>query len=87
MNVQQKAKAALVSILMEECKLDVAEISDNHHLQDDLGLDSMKLLSLALEAENFLGCPLDEDPENPPMTVRALVELVAARLEEKKNVA
>ncbi len=87
MTAQNQAREALVCILVEECKIDVAGISDDHHLQDDLGLDSMKLLSLALEAENFLGCPLDEDPENPPMTVRALVELVALRLEEQQNVA
>ena len=87
MTSKQKARAAVVAILVEECKIDEAAIKDGQHLQDDLGLDSMKLLSLALEAENFLGCPLDEDPEDPPMTVSALVELVALRLEEQRDVA
>ena len=87
MNAREKAREALVNILVEDCKVDEAAISDDGHLQDDLGLDSMTLLSLALEAENFLGCPLDEDPEDPPMTVRALVELMALRMEEQRHVA
>ena len=87
MTPRTQAREALVLILIDECKIDGRAVRDTHHLQDDLGLDSMKLLSLALEAENFLGCPLDEDPEDPPMTVGALVDLVAMRLEEKQDVA
>ena len=87
MNAQLEARNALMDILVKDCKVDVAGISDASHLQDDLGLDSMTLLNLALEAENFIGGPLDEDPEDPPMTVGALVELVALRLEELRNVA
>jgi len=87
MTAYQEAREALVSILAKDCKIDVTTISDENRLQDDLGLDSITLLSLALEAENFLGCPLEEDPENPPLTVRALVELVAIRLEEQRDVA
>jgi len=87
MNAYKEAREALISILVEDCKVDASSISDEDHLQDDLGLDSMRLLSLALEAENFLGCALEEDPEDPPLTVRALVELVATRLEEQRHVA
>ena len=87
MNVQQKARAAVVNILIEDCKIDAAAITDEAHLQDDLGLDSMTLLNLALEAENFMGCALDEDPEDPPMTIRDLVELLALRMKELRNVA
>ena len=87
MNARKTAREALVSILVKDCKIDAAAISDDARLQDDLGLDSMTLLNLALEAENFLGCPLDEDPENPPMTVRELIDLVALRLEEQRHVA
>ena len=87
MTSQQKSRDAVVSILIKDCKVDVAGISDDDHLQDDLGLDSMTLLNLALEAENFLGCPLDEDPEDPPLTIGALVDLMALRMEEHRHVA
>ena len=87
MNAKTKAREAIVAILVNDCKIDKANISDDAHLQDDLGLDSMTLLNLALEAENFLGCALEEDPEDPPLTVRALVELMVARMEEQRNVA
>ena len=87
MSTYQEAKEALFAILVNDCKVNTNGIDDDAKLQDDLGLDSMTLLNLALEAENFLGCPLDEDPENPPLTVRALTELVATRIEEQRHVA
>ena len=87
MNTEQQAREALTAILVEECRVDASSITDASRLQDDLGLDSMTLLSLALEVENFLGCALEEDPENPPLTVGALIELVVMRLEEQRNVA
>ena len=87
MTVEQQARKALTAILVEECRVDASSITDASRLQDDLGLDSMTLLSLALEVENFMGCALEEDPENPPLTVGALIELVVMRLEEQRNVA
>ena len=87
MTAEQKARQALTAILVEECRVDASNITDASRLQDDLGLDSMTLLSLALEVENFLGCALEEDPENPPLTVGELIELVVERLEEQRNVA
>ncbi|MGB0639799.1 MAG: acyl carrier protein [Myxococcota bacterium] len=87
MKTYEEARAALTAILVEECSVDASSISDTARLQDDLGLDSMTLLSLALEVENFLGCALEEDPENPPLTVGELFELVVERLEEQSNVA
>ena len=87
MNTEQQARQALTDILVDECRVDASSIKDTSRLQDDLGLDSMTLLSLALEVENFLGCALEEDPENPPLTVGALMALVMERLEEQRNVA
>ena len=87
MSTEQKVRDALVTILVDECRVDASGINDSSKLQDDLGLDSMTLLSLALEVENFLGCALEEDPENPPLTVGELVELAVTRLEEQRNVA
>ena len=87
MSTEQKVREALVTILVDECRVDASGINDSSKLQDDLGLDSMTLLSLALEVENFLGCALEEDPENPPLTVGELVELAVTRLEEQRNVA
>jgi acyl carrier protein len=87
MNAEEQARQALTAILVEECRVDASSITDASRLQDDLGLDSMTLLSLALEVENFLGCALEEDPEHPPLTVGALIELVVTRLEEQRNVA
>ena len=37
MSVHQKARAAVVSILIEDCKINESVIADDAHLQDDLG--------------------------------------------------
>lgn len=40
--------------------LDPAAIGDNHHLQDDLGLDSMDFLNLVSALHKRFGLPIPE---------------------------
>jgi acyl carrier protein len=75
----------IIRILKEECGVKCNEISLNARFQEDLGLDSVGLLTLALEAENSFQLMLEEPPESPPKTVIHLVELVCKRLSENLN--
>ena len=59
------------------------EISYDSLLMEDLGLDSMGMLALAVELENRFRIRLEEDPEQAPETVRDVVELLALRLEQQ----
>jgi len=87
MTKQGRARTFLLGVLRDSCKLDIASLKDDDHLQADLGLDSMGLLHLALEIENALQCHLGEDPADPPETVGDLLALVEARLQEQLRVA
>jgi acyl carrier protein len=73
----------VIAILRKHCGLADAEVRGDDRLQEDLGLESVQLLSLALEAENSFEIVLEEPPESPPRTVNELVDLIALRLAER----
>lgn len=75
----------IIRILKEECGVKRNEISPCDRFQEDFGLDSVGLLTLALEAENSFQLMLEEPPESPPKTVEELVDLVCIRLSENLN--
>ena len=54
-------------------------------LQGDLGMDSVGLLSLALELENRFEMYLGEDTNHPPETVGDIVSLLSDRLLELRD--
>lgn len=68
--------------LRQQCKVTVA-IERSTRLREDLGLDSLALLTLAVAAEDHFHLCLNEDPESPPATVGDFVALVARRLQEE----
>ena len=73
------------NILMRECDLDKAP-NGSDRFTEDLGLDSARLLILALEVENAFDLILNEAPEDPPKTIDALVELLHSRLVEEGRI-
>ena len=73
------------SILMRECDLDEAPRGGDR-FTEDLGLDSARLLILALEVENAFDLVLNEAPEDPPKTIDELVELLHSRLLEEGRI-
>lgn len=69
----------VTGILKEECGVTRA-IELETRLLDDLGLDSVGMLALAIGLENHYRVVLEEDPEQPPVTVGDLVQLVEKRM-------
>ena len=67
--------------LRRDCKV-TAPLSRETHLRNDLGLDSLALLNLAVAAEDHFHICLNEDPEAPPQTLGEFVSLVEQRLRE-----
>lgn len=76
---------AIARVLSEHCGTDVEQVRPESELQADLGLDSVGLLSLALELENRFEIYLGEDTDNPPVTVDDVAKLLILRLEELKD--
>ncbi|MBN9416398.1 MAG: acyl carrier protein [Candidatus Eremiobacteraeota bacterium] len=67
--------------LRQQCRV-TGVIEPATRLREDLGLDSLALLTLAVAAEDHFRLCLNEDPESPPSTVGDFVELVEKRLAE-----
>ena len=67
-------------ILRRECGV-TGPVDPETRLLEDLGLDSVRLLTLVVELENHFRLAMEEDPEEPPVSVGALADLVRARLE------
>lgn len=72
----------VIQILREHCNV-TKTITSKTRLAQDLNLDSVGLMTLALEVENSYELILGEDPNHPPQTVGEIVELVQKRLTEK----
>ena len=68
--------------LRQQCKV-TAALEPTTRLREDLGLDSLALLTLAVAAEDHFHLCLNEDPESPPNTIGEFVALVEQRLGEE----
>jgi acyl carrier protein len=73
---------SLAQLLKERYALEEETILREQRLQEDLGLESMDLLALAVEVENLFQVKLEEDPGRPPQTIGELARLVEQRLSE-----
>lgn len=85
MNRETEILQTLKKILEEHCDLKEVELKPEQRLQEDLGLDSMGLLSLSVEIENFYQLYLNEDVSNPPRTIGEVVKLIDQRVSESKQ--
>ena len=70
----------IADILRRHCRIEVPPGQPELRLAEDLGLDSVGLLTLALELENHYQLRLEENPEDPPRSLSELAELVRNRL-------
>ncbi|MCA9795466.1 MAG: acyl carrier protein [Candidatus Eremiobacteraeota bacterium] len=73
----------ITEILTHECGVKTA-ITDESLLAEELGLDSVGMLALALGLENHYQMKLGEDAQNPPRSVGELRRLVESRLEQRE---
>ena len=67
----------VADILRKHCAVRVG-ITPQSRLREDLGLDSVGILTLMVELENALQIRLEENPERPPETVEELVAFLQA---------
>jgi acyl carrier protein len=68
--------------LRRQCNV-TGPIEPETQFRRDLGLDSLALLTLAVAAEDHFQICLEEDPENPPLSVADFVNLVQQRLRQE----
>jgi acyl carrier protein len=82
MHSNEEIFEVVVKIIKEECEPDSLNINLNSHFQEDLGLDSMGLLTLSAELENHYQMYLNENPDSPPQTVKEVIELIQGELKK-----
>lgn len=73
--------AQVVKILRGPCGV-ADEIAESSRLAEDLHLDSVGLLALAVSLENHYRVRLPDDPGHPPQTVGDIVDLLERHLPE-----
>ncbi|MCE9600371.1 MAG: acyl carrier protein [Spirochaetia bacterium] len=71
-------------VLAQHCRVE-KRIQLNDRLAEDLRLDSVGMLTMALEIENHYRLNLGDEPDRPPRTVAEVVKLIALRLREKNH--
>ena len=63
-DIQATVQATVTRILAEVAKVDPAAVARDKRLREDLGVDSLTLIEVAVAAEDAFGVPLpDEDLE------------------------
>jgi len=81
MDLDDQIMRRLTKILREHCGLEAETFKAEQRLQEDLGLDSLGLLALAVEVENDFCIHLNEDSADPPRTLGELAQLIAERMQ------
>jgi acyl carrier protein len=79
---ESEIQKAIGEVLRTHCNVTVP-IQPESRLAEDLGLDSVGLLTMAVEVENYFQTALGEEPEHPPRTVADVVALIQRRLIER----
>ena len=77
--------AEVVKVLRGPCGID-QEIGEASRLGEDLKLDSVGLLSLAINLENHYRVRLPDSSEQPPETVGDIVDLLQQTLPSDKEI-
>ena len=69
----------IIALISEEMDIDISEINENTHLYDDLGLDSMDLLSMMLSFEETFGVRFEKSEISLIKTVTDVREIIAKK--------
>lgn len=68
------------TVLRQECRIAREDYHEEDRLVEDLGLESMGLMTLALQVENNFQIMLNEDVLKPPRTIGDVIDLIGAQL-------
>ncbi len=69
-------RQGLASILNEVADVDPAEVQDNKSFVDDLDVDSLSMVEVAMEAENQFGVKIPDEKLSDLKTVKDAVDYI-----------
>lgn len=74
---------AVKAIVAEYATLSDSEIREEHHLENDLGLDSLDIVEISMEVEEHFDISVPDEVSEQAATVGAIVEGVSKLLADK----
>lgn len=84
---REALRTSLLDILKQESWIETDNLTDDVNLRTDLKLDSVDLLSMALQAERTLGISIDSQDFEHVNTLGDLLSLMQAKLSAKPSAA
>ena len=72
----EDTQATLARILEEVAKVDRAKVAPNKRLREDLGLDSLTLIDVAVASEDAFGVPVPDEDLERFQTVGDIIDYV-----------
>ena len=65
------------NIIAQHLNIDVSEVTDDKHLMDDLGADSLHTVELVIEFENQFDMTIPDEDADQLHTVKQIKEYIA----------
>ena len=65
------------NIIAQHLNIDVSEVTDDKHLMEDLGADSLHTVELVIEFENHFDMTIPEEDAEQLHTVKQIKEYIA----------
>ena len=65
------------NIIAQHLNIDVSEVTDDKHLMDDLGADSLHTVELVIEFENHFDMTIPDEDAEQLHTVKQIKEYIA----------
>lgn len=74
-----EVKQQITEVLKESLGVDAAEVTEEAHLVDDLGADSLDSVEIIMEVENKCNVTISDDEGMTVKTVGDLIKLVESK--------
>ena len=65
------------NIIAQHLNIDVSEVTDDKHLMEDLGADSLHTVELVIEFENHFDMTMPDEDAEQLQTVKQIKEYIA----------
>ena len=84
----EKEDLLLIAVKVELCRVfgfNQEDINGSDSLRDDLGLDSLDFMDLAMKIEDSFGVWLERDKNDSIKTVQDVVNVIKLKFEDNKH--
>jgi acyl carrier protein len=84
---REALKKSLLSILRQSVSSQVTTVDENMRIKEDLNLDSLDFVTVAIEIQSEFNVELDTDEFPDVVVVGDLLDLIQSKLQARKKLA